>query len=99
MLNFLFKLVYKPFGLILGVLAGVLGRKLFDLVWGKLDDREPPEATTLEVSWRRVVAVAALEGAIFKITRNVVDRSGAYSWHYLTGNWPGEKTPPDLDDE
>jgi hypothetical protein len=91
------KFFYKPFGLILGVLAGVLGRKLFDFVWAKIDDREPPEATTLHTSWRRVIAVAALEGAIFKITRNAVDRGGAFGWHYLTGNWPGEKDPPDLD--
>ena len=98
MLTLLFKIIYKPFGLLLGVLAAVLGRKLFDFIWEKVDDREPPEATTLEVSWRRVIAVAALEGAIFKMTRNVVDRGGAYSWHYLTGSWPGEKHPPDADE-
>jgi hypothetical protein len=92
------KLLYKPFGLILGVLAGILGRKVFDFIWGRIDDREVPEATTLEVTWRRTVAVAALEGAIYKVTRSAVDRSGAYAWHYLTGNWPGERTPPDIDE-
>jgi hypothetical protein len=92
------KLLYKPFGVLLGILAGVLGRKLFDLVWGKIDDREPPEATTLETSWPRVIAVSALEGAIFKITRNAVDRGGAFGWHYLTGNWPGEKRVPEADE-
>ena len=92
------KLIYKPFGLILGLLAGILGRKLFDFIWGRIDDREVPEATTLEVTWRRTVAVAALEGAIYKVTRSAVDRSGAYAWHYLTGIWPGERRPPDIDE-
>ena len=36
------KVLYKPFGLILGILAGVIGRKVFDFVWTKIDDEEPP---------------------------------------------------------
>ncbi len=39
------KLLYKPFGVILGILAGLLGRKAFDFVWTKIDDEEPPEPT------------------------------------------------------
>ena len=37
-------LIYKPFGIVLGLLAGLLGKKLFDFVWTKIDDEEPPEA-------------------------------------------------------
>ena len=86
-------LLYKPFGILLGTLAGLLGRRLFTLVWEKIDDEEPPEPTTEEASWLRVMAVAALQGVIFRTTRVAVDRYGAIGWRHLTGTWPGEKRP------
>jgi Protein of unknown function (DUF4235) len=86
-------LIYKPFGIALGIIAGLLGKRVFDFVWTKIDDEEPPEATTLETSWQRLLAVAAVQGIIFRIIRFVVDRYGAIGFHYLTGVWPGEKSP------
>ena len=90
-------LIYKPFGIILGIIGGLVGRKLFDLAWTKIDDEEPPEATTQETSWAKVIGAAAVQGVIFRVTRVVVDRYGAIGWRYLTGAWPGEKRP-DPDD-
>ena len=87
------KLLYKPFGILLGILAGLAGKRAFDFVWTKIDDEEPPEPTTEEASWRRVIAVAALQGVIFRTTRVAADRYGAIGWRYLTGTWPGEKRP------
>ena len=84
-------LIYKPFGIILGLLAGQVGKKLFDFVWTKLDDEEPPEPTTHYTSWQRLLAVAAVQGIIFRITRFAVDRYGAKGFYYLTGVWPGEE--------
>ena len=86
-------LIYKPFGIMLGILAGLLGKRLFNFAWTKIDDREPPEATTEETSWRRLLAASAVQGVIFKVTRVVVDRYGAVGWRYLTGVWPGERRP------
>jgi hypothetical protein len=91
------KLLYKPIGIVLGILAGLLGRKAFDFVWTKLDDEEPPEPTTEETSWSRVLAAAAVQGVIFRTTRVAVDRYGAIAWRHITGTWPGEKRP-DPDD-
>jgi hypothetical protein len=87
------KLLFKPIGLVLGLVAGLIGRKAFDVVWTKIDDREPPGPTTEEATWRRVLAVAAVEGLIFRVTKVAVDRWAAIGWRYLTGVWPGEKTP------
>ena len=85
------KLIYRPIGLILGILAGLVGKRLFDFAWTKIDDEEPPEATTKEAPWGKILAAAALQGVIFKSTRVVVDRYGARGWYYLTGSWPGER--------
>src|SRR6478752_7079387 len=87
------RLLYKPFGLIIGIIGGLLGKQLFDFVWTRLDDQEPPEATTKETSWGKVLAAAAVEGIAFKTTRAAVDRYGAKGWYYLTGSWPGETRP------
>ena len=87
------KLLYRPIGLILGLLAGLIGKRAFDFAWKKLDDEEPPKGTTQCAPWPKVLGAAALEGVIFKTTRVVVDRYGAIGWRYLTGSWPGEKHP------
>jgi Protein of unknown function (DUF4235) len=87
------KLLYKPIGIVLGIVAGLLGKRLFDFAWTKLDDEEPPEATTQEAPWVKVLSAAALQGMIFKTTRALVDRYGAQGWYYLTGSWPGERRP------
>ncbi len=87
------KLIYKPFGIVLGIVAGILGKKLFEFVWARFDDEEPPKATTRDVDLPKVIVAAALEGLIFKTVRAGVDRAGARGFEHLTGAWPGEKQP------
>lgn len=85
------KLIYKPFGIILGLVAGFASKKLFDVVWGLFDQEEPPKPTTQEAGWSKVLAAAAVQGVTFKVTRAAVDRAGAKGWDHLFGVWPGEK--------
>jgi uncharacterized protein DUF4235 len=86
-------LLYKPIGIVLGILAGMLGKRIFNFVWEKVDDEEPPKPTTEETSWPRLIAVAAVQGVIFRVTKFAVNRYGAIGWRYITGTWPGEKRP------
>ena len=37
------KILYKPFGIVLGLVAGLLSQKLFNVVWGLFDKEEPPK--------------------------------------------------------
>ena len=86
-------LIYRPIGLILGIVAGLIGRRIFDVAWTKIDDEDPPKGTTRFAPWSKILAAAALQGVIFKTTRVLVDRYGARSWYDLTGFWPGEQRP------
>ena len=87
------KAIYKPFGLIIGLLSGLVAKRIFDFVWTKIDDEDPPKATTEQADWTKIITAAAVQGVIFKVTRVVVDRNAAQGYAYLTGVWPGEKKP------
>jgi hypothetical protein len=88
------KLLFAPFAALGGVLAALIGRKLFRAAWSLVDTEEPPEPAAPGAPWSKVVAALALEGAIFRITRGVVDRSARQMFASLTGLWPGEHREP-----
>jgi len=87
------KILYKPFGIVIGILSGLLSRKLFEFIWTKIDDEQPPKPTTQSSPWPKVLGAAVVEGVTFKVTRAVVDRAGARGFEHLTGVWPGPKVP------
>lgn len=87
------RLLYKPFGIVAGIVGGLLARRLFGVVWGAIDDEEPPQAKTERASWPRVLLAAAIQGATFSATRAAVDRAGARAFQHLFGAWPGEREP------
>jgi hypothetical protein len=86
-------LIYKPIAIILGLLGGIAGRQVFNKVWAKVDEEEPPEPTTRDTGLPRLLAAVALQGAIFALVKMVIQRGGARTWRYLFGIWPGEKRP------
>ena len=86
-------IIYKPFGIIFGILGGILGRQVFNQIWQRLDDEEPPEATTRDRSIARIALAVGLQGVIFALVKMAVNRGGAKAWQHLTGVWPGEKRP------
>jgi Protein of unknown function (DUF4235) len=89
----LVKLLYKPVGIVFGIIGGVLAKRVFEKLWGLVDDKKPPKPTTQQTSWSKVIGAAAVEGIAFKVTRAAVDRAGAKGFQHFTGAWPGEKTP------
>jgi hypothetical protein len=86
------KLIYKPFGIVIGLLAGLVSKKLFNQLWGVFDEEEPPKPTTRDTSWAKVLSAAAVQGVVFKLFRALVDRATAKGFANLTGAWPGPKT-------
>jgi uncharacterized protein DUF4235 len=91
------KLLFIPFSLIGGVIAGLLSKKVFDLAWGLVDDEEPPEPEHREISWAKLAIAMALQGAIFRMMRGLADRGSRKVFYRLTGEWPGEEEPEQKD--
>ena len=84
-------LVYRPVGLIGGILAGTLSGIAFKQVWKVLaNEDEAPSALQSEYRMREVVLAAAIQGAIFAATKAAIDRAGARGFTKLTGSWPGD---------
>ena len=85
------KLLYKPLGLLVSVLGGLLASAVFNKVWtAATGQQEAPEATSAEHSTREVLVAAVVQGAIFGAVKAVVDRAGAKGFKQLTGADPGK---------
>lgn len=83
------KLLYKPLGLVIGVLGGMLATRVFEKVWSAITgDPKAPEATDPNSSWSEIALAAAVQGAIFAGVRAVVNRAGAKGYEKATGTWP-----------
>lgn len=89
------KLLYKPVGVLVSVLGGIVAGAIFKRVW-KLAAREDeaPKATDAQRGWREVLLAATLQGAIFALVKAAVDRAAAEGTRKLTGVWPGEGGDP-----
>jgi len=87
------KLLFIPVSVAGGITAGIVGKKVFERVWALIDDEEPPDPKHRETTWPKLVAAMALEGAIFRATRGIIDHGTRRSYARLTGGWPGEERP------
>ena len=87
------KVLFIPFSIGGSLVAGFLAKKLFEVLWGVVDEEEPPESEHRRTSWGKLIAAAALEGAIFKATRVAADHGSRHAFASVTGSWPGEEEP------
>jgi len=87
------KFLFLPFSILAGLLAGLIGRKVFDQVWGIFDEEEPPDSKHLEISWGKLLLAAAVQGAIFRAVKEATDHGSRRAFMTLTGTWPGDERP------
>jgi hypothetical protein len=87
------KLIFLPISIAAGLLAGLLGRKLFEGAWSLVDDQEPPEPKHREFSWVKLLGALLIEGAIFRVVKGLTDHAARRSFARFTGEWPGEEAP------
>jgi hypothetical protein len=87
------KILFIPVSVLGSLVAAFASKKLFDFVWARFDDREPPEAEHRDVSMVKLVAANAVQGAIFRGVRAGADRGSRVAFFRATGVWPGEQEP------
>ncbi len=87
------KILFIPVSIVSGLIAGFVGKKAFEAIWGVIDDQEPPDSEDRETNMPKLVASLAVQGAAFSITRGVADHLARRSFYKATGSWPGEQRP------
>ena len=87
------KLLFLPFSVIGGFLAGKVATFTFERLWRLVDDQESPEPDQRAVKWPKLIAALALEEAIFRAVRGAFDRGAREAFTRMTGSWPGDEAP------
>jgi hypothetical protein len=87
------KVLFIPFSVLAGLVAGLLGKKVFEGLWGVIDKEEPPEPEHRELAMPKLVAALLLEGAIFRLAKGLTDHGARRVFARATGSWPGEERP------
>jgi hypothetical protein len=87
------KMLFIPVSIGAGLAAGLVSRKVFDQVWGLIDEQEPPDSKHRDVSWTRLLLAGAIQGAIFRAVKEATDHAARSAFYRTTGSWPGEKRP------
>jgi len=85
------KLLFLPFSIATGYLGGVMSKKLFAFVWRAIDDQQPPTPEKRDVPIGKLVLALAVEGAVFRLTRGLIDHGARGGFAGITGSWPGEE--------
>jgi uncharacterized protein DUF4235 len=87
------KVVFIPFSILGGLLAGFIGQKVFEAIWGKVDEKEPPQPDHREISLPKLAIALLIEGAIFRLIKGLFDHGARRGFERMTGEWPGEEAP------
>ncbi len=87
------KILFIPVSIVSGLIAGLIGKKLFEGLWGLVDDQEPPDGEDREAEMPKLVASLAVQGATFAVVRGLTDHLARRSFYRATGSWPGEERP------
>jgi Protein of unknown function (DUF4235) len=85
--------IFTPIGLALGLAAGQISKKIFDFVWGLVDDEEAPRPKHREIPLLKLLIALLVEGAIARAVRGFVDHGTRRGWARVTGAWPGDERP------
>jgi Protein of unknown function (DUF4235) len=87
------KLAFTPLSIVLGLVAGLIGKKIFEQAWGLIDDQEPPDAKHREINFTKLIFALIFEGAIFRLVKGLTDHGARRAFAGVTGAWPGEEAP------
>lgn len=87
------KKIFAPFSIGIGLLAGLLAKKVFTAIWGVIDDEQAPDPKYREIDYRKLVPALILEGMVVRLIRGFVDHGLRHAFARATGGWPGDERP------
>ena len=87
------KMIFLPVSVGGGLLAGLIGKKLFAVIWGVIDDQQAPEPEHRDISLLKLAVALLIEGALFSLIRGLVDHGSRHVFTRITGAWPGDEKP------
>jgi hypothetical protein len=87
------KLFFIPFSIAASLLAGLVAKKTFNQLWGLVDQEEPPDGKHRDIAIGKLLAAAAIQGAIFRAVKEASDHYSRRAFAGVTGSWPGEERP------
>lgn len=87
------KFLFLPFSIAGGLLAGLLSQKVFELIWGRIDEEEAPHPKHREIDLRKLAIALLIEGALFRLVKGFFDHGARQGFAKATGSWPGEEAP------
>ncbi|MGE3284791.1 MAG: DUF4235 domain-containing protein [Pseudonocardia sp.] len=71
------KIAYKPVGLTLGMIGGLVAGKVFGIIWKRISgEGEVPQPLSDDYSTREVLLAATIQGAVFGLVKTAIDRYG-----------------------
>ena len=85
------KIIFLPFKVLAGVIAGAVAKRLFEGLWSFVEHETPPDPKHRDVPWKKVIPALLIEGAVFRAARGIGDRASREAFSRLTGAWPGEE--------
>jgi hypothetical protein len=86
-------MIFLPVSVGGGLLAGLIGKKLFAVIWGAIDDQEAPKPEHRKISLPKLAVALLIEGALFSLIRGLVDHGSRHVFTRMTGAWPGDERP------
>ena len=85
------KLLFKPVSIVTGIVAGLVGKRLFSGIWRVVDDERPPKPDERPAPLGKLVLALALEGALFRLVKGLAENGSRRAFSRVTGSWPGER--------
>lgn len=90
------RLLFLPFSLVGGLIAGRLARRVLAALWRLIDpDEELPQTQRRDVSFGKLLFALALQGAVGEAVSGGIDHLARRLFNHLTGIWPGERREAD----
>jgi uncharacterized protein DUF4235 len=86
------QILYMPIGIVASLLAGLVARRIFQVIWKHAtpgDEQDPPTPLESDYDFREILVAAAAQGVVFSLVKALVRRGGARAFQKWTGDWPG----------